>query len=827
MKREFFRRGGSALLLLALLLGLVPAALAADTGNLYITGYTVTDSAGKTVGSVTKGTTVNLAVSIKDTGDGTGAEDPGTLDITKLDDSFTGGSVSVQRTSEPGKPLVYQVTLTGVTYKGVGQTLRLQVGKAGDAGSYQTMEVTITEAVVYEAPQPAPDIPSTPEAAPAPMVVISRSDLDKPIEAGQTVDVIVYFRNLGNTKLKSAVATFTPTDGLIIEGGNSSFVLDEIGGKKTVSVKLKVKGASTIATPAQSLGVELKFNYYNNISTVQGSVTDKVSIPALGRESVPQPPVVVTRSPIDAPVAPGQILDVVLTIRNGGTTKLVSPVLAVTPSDSLLLLSDTSTFLLKDIEPGKSQNVTVRIQAAKDLASTSQALSTELKFSYDNGGMLTQATASDRVGIPAQGKESVPQPVVILTRSPMSKPLSAGESATVTLTFQNKGTTKLVSPVLGVSTSEALMLLNDSSSFLLSDIEPGQSQSVAVQVKAVGEITSANQSLSTELKYTYYNGEAMTQATASDKVNLVANITEKTDTSVPNVVIRDFTYGETSVAAGSRFPLSFTFENTGKVAIENLVVTVDGGESFAMDGSTNTFFYRALSAGGTQKQDVPMRTVPTSKSGAQSVSVGFKYEYVDGGKRTQATSDIKISIPVYQPDRFQINTPVPPEQTTVGEEVEILLTYVNKGKDDIANVEATVEGDGVDTPSRVQYLGNITAGTNGSIGFALTPNQAGEIKVVLKVSYEDADQQIKTREFPLTFQAEEFVPPDFSDEDFNVDEGNSFPWVWVAAGGGGLAVLALAVFLIRRKKAAKADAGEESWDDWGDEGSNNAPGGED
>lgn len=44
------------------------------------------------------------------------------------------------------------------------------------------METTITEAVVYEAPQPvAPPAPETPEASPAPMVVISRSELEQPL----------------------------------------------------------------------------------------------------------------------------------------------------------------------------------------------------------------------------------------------------------------------------------------------------------------------------------------------------------------------------------------------------------------------------------------------------------------------------------------------------------------------------------------------------------------------------------------------------------------------------------------------------------------------
>ena len=58
MKHNVLIRGCAALLLLVLLTAAAPLrALAAD-GNLYITGYTVTDSAGKAMGSVTKGSQV-------------------------------------------------------------------------------------------------------------------------------------------------------------------------------------------------------------------------------------------------------------------------------------------------------------------------------------------------------------------------------------------------------------------------------------------------------------------------------------------------------------------------------------------------------------------------------------------------------------------------------------------------------------------------------------------------------------------------------------------------------------------------------------------------
>lgn len=815
MNHNLLRRSAAFALLLVLLASLLPTALGADGGNLYITGYQVSRD------TVTKGDTVDITVSIKDTG--TDAGDPSTLDIGKLEDSFTGGTVTVAKTSADQKPLSYEIKFAGVKYKGVGQSLKFQIGTAGTPDSYQNMEVTITEAVVYEAPTRPEREPQ--EAAPAPMILISRSEIKKPIEAGQELELTISFQNLGAMKLHSPVATFTPSDALEIQGGASSFALEDIAPKKTASVKVKIKAGSTIPSANQSLGVELKFNYNNNQGFVQGSVTDKVSVPAVGRESVPQPVVLVTRSQIEKPLAAEEEAEVTIQFRNAGTTKLVDPVVSVTPSEALVLLNDSATFLLPSIDPGKTGSVVVKVKAAKGLNATSQSLSTDLKYSYDNGGMLTQATSSDKMIIPTVARESVAQPVVVVTRSGLSKPLSASETANVTLTFRNAGTAKLVSPVASVTPSESLLLLNDSGTFLLPDIEPGQSASISLRVQAGKELTAATQSLSTELKYSYDNGETMTQATASDRINLSVNPTAaagKSDSPVPSIIISQFTYGGSSVAAGSSFPLNFTFENTGTLNIENVVVTVDGGESFTMEGSTNTFHYKKLAAGGTMSQEVPMRAIPTGKSGAQSIGISFKYEYVDGDKRTQTNSDIKLSVPFYQPDRFQITPPTPPETVNVGEETEIMLAYINKGKDDLANLEATVVGNGVDTPARVQYLGNVTAGTSGNIGFALTPNKEGEISVVLKVSYENADQQVQTREFPVTFQALDFTPPaDLPDDGIEMEEEKGFPWIPV--GGGAAAVAVLAVLLaVRRHKAKQNLMPTAGWDDsWEDTGETN------
>lgn len=289
---------------------------------------------------------------------------------------------------------------------------------------------------------------------------------------------------------------------------------------------------------------------------------------------------------------------------------------------------------------------------------------------------------------------------------------------------------------------------------------------------------------------------------------------------VPNIIITNFAYGGDSVAAGSKFNLDFTFQNKGQVAVTNMVVTVDGGESFAIAGGTNTFYVDALWAGYAMTQSVPMQALASAKSGAQSVTVNFRYEYVDASARSSSQSDVKISVPISQPDRFEISDPVVPDQVIAGQENTVTMEYVNKGKGDIANVEATMEGEGFDATMKTQYVGNVASGATGTIGYAFTPHASGELKTTLKVTYEDSDGQTKTKEFPLTVSVADAPAADQPGASDSVegrggDRGLPVP-AYVAIAVGVVAVIAAIVLLVRRRRKQKAKKNDidEDWDDW-------------
>ena len=541
--------------------------------------------------------------------------------------------------------------------------------------------------------------------------------------------------------------------------------------------------------------------------TAESSSSDSAPAPA------PVPGVLISRSEM-ADLPAGSEAEITVSFRNLGDVTLKSPVAAFTPADGISLAGGASSFLLEDIPGGGTGSVTLKVRAA-DSASGAQSLGVELRFSYGEDAPAS-GTASDRLTIPVKAKPAATQPLVLISRSDISSPISPGEVFDLVLTFKNTGSVTVKNAAANVSPSEGLSLLNAASTFPVADIAPGKTGSITVKLQGASQIASASQSLSVDLRYTYDSAGAATSATASDRLNIpakAASAASSAEKPVPNVVVQKFEYGGKPVAAGGRFPLSFTFENTGTVKVENIVVTVDGGECFTVDGGSNTSHYDVLGAGKTLTQELPLQAVPTCKSGAQAITVSFKYEYVDAGKRAPVTSDIRLSVPVSQPDRFQLNPPSA-ASFTAGEEGEITLAYVNKGRADIGNLEAQLVGEGFESPAKVQYLGNVAAGTSGSIGFALTPEAAGKLDLTVKVTYEDADLQVQTKEFPLSLTVEEGMP----DIDFTVDDADAAParpaWLPVIPATAALAAAGgTAFFLVKRlrRKAAGDDPVADAW----------------
>ena len=425
---------------------------------------------------------------------------------------------------------------------------------------------------------------------------------------------------------------------------------------------------------------------------------------------------------------------------------------------------------------------------------------------------------------PEPTPEVIPEPRAVFNSDGTSTSIAAGETKTITVYIQNAGTTAMRDPILTLKSSGSLLIMG-SQDYMLDDIRAGRDTAVTVTVKAPDKIESQMQTIDASLSFYYDNGTQLTGGSASGSVNVLSTVTKDTKdeetiaSPTPIVILSKYNYGGSSVAAGSSTNLSFSFTNTSKtIKIENVMVTVTGGQDLMLNGSTNTFYFESVAASGSKTVTVPMKAAQLISASAQGVQIAVTYEYVDQNARKSGNATLSLSVPLYQPDRFELSEPKTSYTGYVGEETSLTIDYVNKGKSAINNVEATISGD-IDTPTAYQRVGTIDGGKNGTIAFAVTPQLEGENQVKIVITYEDSNGNTKERVFEATVEAMAYEPADPGMDDpgmIDPEPANTFPWKYVIIAGVAALIVLLIVLRIRKKKA-KQKAEQALWDKWDEE----------
>lgn len=425
---------------------------------------------------------------------------------------------------------------------------------------------------------------------------------------------------------------------------------------------------------------------------------------------------------------------------------------------------------------------------------------------------------------PEPTPETIPEPRAVFNSDGTSTSIAAGETKTITVYIQNAGTTAMRDPILTLKSSGSLLIMG-SQDYMLDDIRAGRDTAVTVTVKAPDKIESQMQTIDATLSFYYDNGTQLTGGSASGSVNVLSTVTKDTKdeetiaSPTPIVILSKYNYGGSSVAAGSSTNLSFSFTNTSKtIKIENVMVTVTGGQDLMLNGSTNTFYFESVAASGSKTVTVPMKAAQLISASAQDVKIDVTYEYVDQNARKSGNATLSLSVPLYQPDRFEMSEPTSSYTGYVGEETSLTIDYVNKGKSAINNVEATISGD-IDTPTAYQRVGTIDGGKNGTIAFAVTPQLEGENQVKIVITYEDSNGNTKERVFEATVEAMAYEPTDPGMDDpgmIDPEPASTFPWKYVIIALVVIAIIALIVLRARKKKA-KQKAEQALWDKWDEE----------
>ena len=274
----------------------------------------------------------------------------------------------------------------------------------------------------------------------------------------------------------------------------------------------------------------------------------------------------------------------------------------------------------------------------------------------------------------------------------------------------------------------------------------------------------------------------------------------------PTLVLRESSYGNTDVTAGNPFNLSMTvYATSGTEAINDVVVSVTLPEHITLTGGSLSSYIGTIPAKGTKQ--VSFNILPSAGITASVSNIVVNMTGIGAVTGTAVTGTSTISVPVIQPDRFELQNLEIPESMMLGESATVSLTFVNKGKNAISNLEATISGSNLGVEGTKQYVGNVAAGSENSVDFDLMPTEAGPVTGVITLSYEGSDGKINnlTKDFVSTAEEAMTMDPGM-DPNMPVEEPQQgipvWGWVLIVLGVAAVVIIVVVVVIKKRKAAA-------------------------
>ncbi len=278
----------------------------------------------------------------------------------------------------------------------------------------------------------------------------------------------------------------------------------------------------------------------------------------------------------------------------------------------------------------------------------------------------------------------------------------------------------------------------------------------------------------------------------------------------PNLLVRQSSYGTETITAGSTFTLSLTlYASSGNESLNDVVASVTLPEGVTMTGGSLSTYLGSMNAGATRDVSFPLQASSGFVGGVANITVNLAGTGANSG--SAVTGSTVISVPISQPDRFELGQLQISDTIYLGESVSVTLNFVNKGKNPVANLEASISGENLGADMTQQYIGNVNAGTENSVDFDLMPTAAGPLNGTITLTYESEDGSLKT--VTKDFSSNVVEMPVYDDPgmvdpgmvDPGMDQNSGLP-VW----GIVLIVLAVgviaAVILLRVRKKKKAAA---------------------
>lgn len=289
------------------------------------------------------------------------------------------------------------------------------------------------------------------------------------------------------------------------------------------------------------------------------------------------------------------------------------------------------------------------------------------------------------------------------------------------------------------------------------------------------------------------------------------------DPDTPNLMIRASSYGNEAIVAGTPFTLTLTLYATGgQENLDDVVISLTLPDGITMTSGSLSSYLGTMTPKSTR--DVNFSLTPSAgfTGGVANITVNSVGTGADTNKAVTGMSTT-ISIPVSQPDRFELGQMELSDSITLGESASVTLNFVNKGRNALSNLEATLSGTNLGADTTVQYIGNLNAGASNSVDFDMTPTEQGSASGTITLTYEDSNGTTKTVSKNFSFSVQPAMDyGDFDDSYYtdNDSQQSGLPvWVYLLIAAGVVVVVVVIVVVVRKKKKAAALAKLEEGND--------------
>lgn len=280
----------------------------------------------------------------------------------------------------------------------------------------------------------------------------------------------------------------------------------------------------------------------------------------------------------------------------------------------------------------------------------------------------------------------------------------------------------------------------------------------------------------------------------------------------PALIVKSASYGTGQITAGENFTLTAEILLSGnKNGAENVAVSLTLPEEITVVSGSSYQFIGNMKANQTANVQFELTASAVAKAGSYNISIDVTGNAQADG--AALSGKMPVTVPVIQPDRFEISHTDIPENMVMGEETYGNIALINKGKGTVYNVEAKLEGEGFTVDEGAsKFIGNINSGTQSTQDFSITPTQGGTISMQLVVSYEDESANIKTITKDFTVTVDEMMPSDPGMDmgvvDIPVEEpAQGMPiFAWVIIGALLIAIGVTVAIILKKKRVKKRTA---------------------